>query len=212
EILSLQIERAEITHARADADAAAQIASLEAAYEAARTADEEQPLYASISGVVDSVVNLEPGAAIDASRAIVTLYNPEKVLIRAENASGALQYGMAVDVRLTGYAGQSTTTGVVVAADNVLPGEARSGYAYIAYEAPARGDFHSATVTAVTMRAEDALIAPMRAISLRDGLCTVTILDADGTLRTRHVVKAMDDGAQAWLWMGVHEGDKLITK
>ncbi len=210
-ILELQIERQTLTNEKWRVEAEAGIAALEAAYEAALTAGDEKTLCAGIAGVVDSVAQLEPGAPVS-GKALVVLRDPADALVRVDNQLGLLKYGMEVELRLSGYTSQSAAKGVVVAADNVLPGELRAGYAYVAWDASQTAAFTSASVTATTMYVPDALVASSQAVSYKDGRYYVEVLGADGTVHTRYVVKAMDDGSDAWIALGAREGDKLIVK
>lgn len=210
-ILELQIERQKLTDEAWQAEAEANISALDAAYQAAVTAGDEKTLYAGISGVVDSVAQLDPGALV-AGKALVVLRDPADAIVRVDNSGSLLKYGMAVELRLSGYSSQSSAKGVVVAADNVLPGELRGGAAYVALDAPPGGTYTSATVTATTMYVEGALAADSDGVSYKDGRYYVEILGADGAVHTRYVVKAMDNGSDAWIPLGVNEGDKLITK
>jgi multidrug efflux pump subunit AcrA (membrane-fusion protein) len=210
-ILELEIERQKLTDEKWRVEAEANIASLESAYEAAMTAGDEKTLYAGISGVVDSVAQLEPGTPV-AGKALVTLRDPSNALIQVDNSAGLLKYGMEVDLRLAGYSSQASAKGTVVAADNVLPGELRGGYAYVAWDASQPAAYNSATVTATTMYVEGALVASSQALSYRDGRYYVEVLDAEGAVHTRYVAKAMDNGSDTWIALGVNEGDKLITK
>ena len=212
-ILELQIARAELTYEKYRADAEANIASLTTAYEKAQAADEPRTLNAGISGVVYSVAQDPAGSSIDSSKMLAALYNPEKVLVRVDNSEGALRYGMEVEVRLSGWSTQTTAKGTVVSADNVLPGELRTGYAYVAYDASSKGGaYTSAQVVAITMSMKNALIVSSQAVSFDDEKSFVRILGADGTVHTRYVVKAMDSGSDVWIAQGVSEGDKLIAK
>jgi len=209
-ILELEIERQQLVDEKWQAEAEANIASLEAAYQSAMTAGEEKTLCAGISGIVDSVAQLASGALIS-NRALVTLRDPTNALVRVDDPDGLLKYGMAVELRLSSNTSQSNATGVVVAAGNVLPGELRGGSAYIAWNATGAA-YNSATVTATTMYVEGALTADSDGVTYKDSRYYVEILGADGAVHTRYVVKAMDTGTAAWIALGVSEGDKLITK
>ncbi len=210
-ILALMIERQQLTDAKWQKEAQARLASLDAAYQAALTVADEKTLYAGITGTVSSVAQLDTGALIS-GKALVVLGDPQKALVRVNNEDGLFKYGMTVELRLSGYGSQSSAKGTVVAADNVLPGELRSGAAYIAWDIAASTVYTSATVSAVTMYVADVLVAASEAVSYKDGLYYVEILGSDGALHTRYVTKALDTGSDAWIVLGVNEGDKLITK
>jgi multidrug efflux pump subunit AcrA (membrane-fusion protein) len=210
-ILTLATERQKLADAKWQVEAEANIAALDAAFQAALTAGDEKTLYAGISGYVDSVAQLDAGTVV-AGKALVVLGDPTDALVRVDDQKGLLKFGMEVDLRLSGYSSQASAKGVVVAADNVLPGELRGGYAYVAWDASATAVYTSAAVTAVTMYVEDVLVVPSQAVAYKDGRNSVEILGSDGAVRTRYVVKAMDDGSDAWIALGAAEGDKLITK
>lgn len=210
-ILTLAIERQKLEDEKWQAEAEANLAALDAAYQAALTAGDEKTLYAGISGYVDSVAQLDAGAPV-AGKALVVLGDPTDALVRVDNQKGLLKYGMEVELRLSGYSSQTSAKGVVVAADNVLPGELRGGYAYVVWDASPTAVYTSAAVIAVTMYVEDVLVASSQAVTYKDGRYFVDILGSDGAVHTRYVVKAMDDGSDAWIALGAAEGDKLITK
>lgn len=210
-ILALEIERHLMTDETWRAETEATIAALETAYAASMAATAEKTLCAGITGVVDSIAQLESGARI-AGKSLVVLRDPASALVRVDNSEGLLKYGMEADLRLSGNAKQLTTTSTVVACDNVLPSQLRAGYAYLTWDASESAAYTSATVNAVTMCVEDALVVSSHAISYKDGRYYVALFAADGTVHTRYVVKAMDTGSDAWICLGVSEGDKLITK
>lgn len=209
-ILELRIARQTYTDEKWRAEAEETIAQFEAAYQAAMTAGDEKTVYAEISGVVDSVIQIDSGALI-AEKPLAVVRDPENALVRVDNPNGLFKYGMDAELRLSGPGGQLAAKGKVVAADNVLPGALRSGYAYIAWEAAAAA-YSSATATAVTMYIPDVSVAPSQAVTYRDGRHFVEILGPDGAVHTRHVVKAMDNGSDAWIALGAAAGDKLIIK
>lgn len=210
-INELLAQKEELMLARYDASAQAELAALTAQRDAAITSSEPRNVTAGMSGVVAFASRTDAGANIQ-GRELVSIFDPASMIIRVDNSSGALKYGMKVDLTLEGN-GKATVSATVISADNVLPGALQSGAAYVLPdEQPSGVGYNRASVAARTITVKDVVVVPNDAIQYSNSKPYVRILTEDGVLRTRYVSIAMLDNSESWIILGVEPGDKLIIK
>ena len=193
-------------------EAEAKLDALRRACESAQKSGEPKPLCCSIDGVIYDISQIAEGTALTPGKSLAGIYAPETALIRVDNASGELKYGMKVDIQLSSWSNKTTGTGTVVSCDNVLPGALRTGMAYVLCESGSTAGYNNATVTAETMRVDDVMLATPGAVQYDNGHYFVQILDEEGTVHTRYVSRALESTGGVWLTGGVQDGDRLITK
>lgn len=210
-INELLAQKEEIMLSQYDAGAQAQLAALTAQRDAAVASSEPKNVNAGMSGIVAYTSRVDTGTSVN-GKELVTLFDPDSMLIWVDNASGELKYGMKVELSLDGNA-KANVTGTVVSANNVLPGALQSSAAYVLPdEAPDGIGYTRASVTAQTVSVQDAIVVNNDAIQFSNGKPYVRILTADGVVRTRYVNIGMMGSSETWIILGVEPGDKLITK
>lgn len=210
-INELLAQKEELMLAQYDAGAQAEIAALTAQRDAAVASAEPKNVTVGLSGVVAFASRTDTGANIQ-GRELVSIFDPASMIIRVDNSSGALKYGMKVELTLEGN-GKATVPATVISADNVLPGSLQSGTAYVLPdEEPSGTGYNRASVSARTISVQDAVVVVNDAIQYTNGNPYVRILTSDGVLRTRYVRIAMIGDTESWIILGVEPGDKLIIK
>ncbi|MBQ4089441.1 MAG: hypothetical protein IJC56_06145, partial [Clostridia bacterium] len=126
--------------------------------------------------------------------------------------SGALKYGMKVELTLEGN-GKAVVAATVISADNVLPGALQSRVAYVLPdEMPTGAGYNRASVYAKTISVDDVVVVNNNTIQYANSKPYVRMLTDDGIVRTRYVNIAMLGDSESWIILGVEPGDKLITK
>lgn len=210
-INELMAQKEELLLQQYSAEAQAEIASLTAARDAAVVSAEPKSVVIGMSGTVSYASRTDAGSTI-AGRELISVFDPASLIVRVDNSSGELKYGMKVELTLEGAA-KAVVTGTVISADNVLPGSLHTGLAYVLPdELPGTQSFSRATVSTQTISVQDAVIVTNQAIQYSSGKPYVRILTADGIVRTRYVNLAMLGDSESWIILGVEPGDKLITK
>lgn len=210
-INELLAQKEELLLAEYETGALAEIAALTAQRDAAVASSEPKDVTAGMSGVVAFASRTDSGTALN-GRELVTLFDPDSMLIRVDNTSGDLKYGMKVELTLEGN-GKSVVTGTVVSANNVLPGALQSNAAYVLPdEEPSGIGYTRASIAAETICVKDVVVVTNDAIQYSNGTPYVRVLTADGVVRTRYVNIGMLNNSESWIILGVEPGDKLITK
>lgn len=209
-ICELEIRKIALEGARRDVQAQQEIAALENALEARRTAGDPRPIKAPMSGVV---MEISDTGAFKSGASAATIYDPDKVIARLNDPARLFKYGMEVEITLSSRGSKTATKGVVTSCDNVLPASAKSGAAYVTFDTSKIGpDFTGASATGITMRIADVVIISPMAITYREGRASVQLLDEDGVVRTRYITRGCETNMDVWVISGVNEGDKLIIK
>lgn len=210
-INELMAQREEIMLALYDAEAQAGIASLTAQRDAAVTSHEAKPVKVGISGIVARASRTDAGTSIT-GRELAGVFSPESMIIRVDNSSGALKYGMKVELTLEGN-GKAVIAATVVSADNVLPGSLQSKTAYVLPdELPTGTGYNRASVYAETITVDNVVVVNNNTIQYANSKPYVRILTEDGIVRTRYINIAMMGENETWIILGVEPGDKLIAK
>jgi len=210
-INELLAQKEELMLAQYDASAQAELAALTAQRDAAVASSEPKNVTVGLSGVVAFASRTDAGANIQ-GRELVSIFDPASMIIRVDNSSGALKYGMKVDLALDGN-GKANVSATVISADNVLPGALQSGVAYVLPdEQPSGVGYTRASVSARTIAVKDVVVVPNDAVQYSNSKPYVRILTADGVLRTRYVRIGMLNNSESWIILGVEPGDKLIIK
>ena len=209
----LLAEKEELLLSRYIPGAEAEIARLQAEYDQAAQANEPKQLCCAAGGVLHSLIQISPGDAIPAGKALAHLYDPATLLVRVANPNGELKYGMTVNLLFSDRSAKATSAGLVVSAANVLPAAQQSGYAYIrpTEDLSALG-YPSVSATAETLRLENVLLVSDQCLEFVNAGYRVRFLDAEGGVHMRYVNRALAAGQNVWVIQGVEPGDKLITK
>lgn len=210
-INELMAQKEELLLTQYDAAAQAEIAGLTAQRDAAITSHEPKPVNVGIDGMVAFASRTDSGANIT-GRELVSVFTPDSMIIRVDNSSGALKYGMKVELTLEGN-GKAVVAATVISADNVLPGALQSKVAYVLPdEMPTGAGYNRASVYAKTISVDDVVVVNNNTIQYANSKPYVRILTDDGIVRTRYVNIAMLGDSESWIILGVEPGDKLITK
>lgn len=210
-INELMAQKEELMLEQYTAGAQAQLASLTAQRDAAVTSHEAKPVNVGITGIVARASRMDAGANIT-GRELVGVFSPESIIIRVDNSSGALKYGMKVELTLDGN-GKAVVAATVVSADNVLPGSLQGKTAYVLPdELPTGTGYNRASVYAETITVDDVIVVNNNTIQYANSKPYVRILTEDGIVRTRYVNIAMIGENNSWIILGVEPGDKLIAK
>ena len=170
-------------------------------------------LYADFSGDISYITYTSSGRQVYPWDAIVTLYNPDRMLLCVEDQQGNLRYGMKVDITCgtkTKAEKMQELTGTVIVADNILKTELHTGYAFIKLDEPLNDpSVRMIKVSADTIRVENVLVVPNNAVTMSRGQTFVTVVE-DGTEKTRYVSRAMFFGTSAWILQGLEAGQDIL--
>ena len=171
---------------------------------------EQSVLVAPISGVITDLTYLKPGEQIFTGQRLATVRSEEEMLLAVSDDGGRFRYNMEVTVEIGMARRRETVPGRVVAADNMLPNNKRSGYAFIAFTLPEGTEAKNPKVMGRIVQVEDALILPRGSATLEGGNYYVYLL-IDGQVRKRFVNAAAQNAGGIWVLQGLNEGDVIVV-
>ncbi|MGH9406853.1 MAG: efflux RND transporter periplasmic adaptor subunit, partial [Terriglobia bacterium] len=203
-------------HAQLLKSASAQLASANAAYDAAEAQLGYSEIRSSIDGVVASTP-LYPGEMASAGTPLVVVMNVSKIIARGRvspQQAAELQVGDPGTV----YPSSSTTEGVDGHVSVVSPSlDPNSTTVEVWVEAANRDDeLKPGSTVDVKMVAEsvkNAVVVPSAAILTdSDGKTTVMVVDQDNTAHQTPVRLGIREGDNVQVLSGVHEGERIVTE
>lgn len=183
---------------------------------------------APISGKVIAVA-VEEGQTVNAvqsSPMLVTIAQTNTMIVKAEIAEAdiaVMKVGLPVSFTLLGKNSKTyhaTLSSIDPAptqiSDNSTLSSSTPIYYYAHIEVPNADNAlrygMTATVAITVAQANDTLIIPMTALSLSsDGKNTVSVLGTDGKAKTVAVQIGLEDGVNAQVLSGLHEGEAVIV-
>lgn len=168
---------------------------------------------APMDGVVANVQYLSSGVTCYRGQPLLRLYDPESVLLTAgAGILGDFRVGQRVNIEYGRSNDRRTTTGVVVAADGLLPAALRGSGAAIALDEALNGDdLLNPTVTSVEIELKDVLLVPRTAVTNESGGQYVYI-DQDGSPRKRYVQVGPSDLQHTAILDGLQEGQPIVLE
>ena len=143
-------------------------------------------------------------------------------MLVVDNPGSVLRYNMPVEVQIYGSNNQTKVTGRVVAADDAIPEDQRTGYAFIQLD-PHEYNIdripRDTRVFAETVRLDDVLLIPSMGVKWEPNSNLSTIIDEeipyvtkliDGKDQLRRVEIGAGDTKNTVILSGVEEGDTII--
>lgn len=168
-------------------------------------------LVSPVDGVVQDYAFKRVDDAVMPGETLVTVVSGESVLYLAENQTLSLRYNMPVRVKVEGQ-DDVYLSGRVVAADDAIPRDERTGYALIEldpYDEKKYKLSDSPFVIAESTYVGDVLLVPNKAVEQEGDKWYVEKL-TDGVLQKRYVEPAFNNGQNTWILSGVEEGETLV--
>lgn len=212
ELAALHIRRAQVALEQYQAQQERLIAALEKEIAQMEEAGVAATLIAPFDGFVTSVNHKRAEQVVEKGEALITLEKQEGMLLRIPNASGRFRYGMQVDVQVGPASNRTMLKGEIVASDELLPQQVRTGYACVKLD-PASGTYQSLrvppSVSAAGVYAQGVFVVPSRALKIENGKYYVQKLQ-DGVKIKRCVTPAVQDVLNTWVLDGVQGGDVII--
>ena len=168
---------------------------------------------APMDGVVANVQYLSSGVTCYRGQPLLRLYDPDSVLLTAgAGILGDLRVGQRVNIEYGRSNDRRTTTGLVVAADGLLPAALRGSGAAIALDEALNGDdLLNPTVTSVEIELKDVLLVPRNAVTNESGGQSVYIYQ-DGSPRKRYVQVGPSDLQHTAILDGLQEGQPIVLE
>lgn len=175
---------------------------------------QEHPLVSPFDGVIKSVSSHKNGDTLYSWESLVQIYTNDYFLLKVDDSTGLFRYNMPVVIEIGPRNDRKIFAGRVVAADNVLSQELRTGAAYVKFD-----DIGETFVKEVTFPQVDfnvieldgVLVASKKAVSLEKGSQYVSIIE-DGAVKKRMINTGLT-GTDTYLILGgLSEGDELIIK
>lgn len=159
------------------------------------------------------------GDDISSSKDIAVISNPAEAYISAsivQEDITSLELGQTADITLDAFPDE-TFTGVL---DSMSVSPSRSGGSTVSYTVDSRFDapddkfFEGMTgsVTFITNQLKDVLIVTNRAIKSTDGVQTVQVKLADGTIEQRKITTGFSDGRNVEVQSGLEEGETVLIE
>jgi len=211
EMLELALRKLEIELERFEYRQQYSIEQQRKAYEKEKTRRETNVLISPVDGIVTELNYKKVDDAVSTSETLVVISSEEILLLRAKNDSGGLRYNMPVKVLIGNNKNQVTLTGRIVAADDAIPEEERTGYAFIELDPYDKENqkIRSPKIVAESIRLDDVLMIQRTAMTLEAGKYFVTKL-TDGMVQKRYIEAAINNTQSVWVLSGVEEGETLI--
>ena len=168
-------------------------------------------LVSPVDGVVQDYAFKRVDDAVMPGETLITVVSGESVLYLAENQTLSLRYNMPVRVKVEGQ-DDVYLSGRVVAADDAIPRDERTGYALIEldpYDEKKYKLSDSPFLIAESTYVGDVLLVPNKAVEQEGDKWYVEKI-TDGVLQKRYVEPAYNNGQNTWILSGVEEGETLI--
>ena len=168
-------------------------------------------LVSPVDGVVQDYAFKRVDDAVMPGETLITVVSGESVLYLAENQTLNLRYNMPVRVKVEGQ-DDVYLSGRVVAADDAIPRDERTGYALIEldpYDEKKYKLSDSPFLIAESTNVGDVLLVPNKAVEQEGDKWYVEKL-TDGVLQKRYVEPAFNNGQNTWILSGVEEGETLV--
>ena len=168
-------------------------------------------LIAPVDGVISEMAYKKVDDAVSPGETLVTISSEEVLLLRIKNDGVNMRYNMPVQVKSGNNKQQVILSGRVVAADDVIPEQERTGYAFIELDPYDTEEIklRALKVTANTVQLDDVLLIQRSAATLEAGKYYVTKL-TDGMVQKRYIEFGMNNTQYAWAMAGVEAGETLV--
>lgn len=213
EIMKLRIARADVELEQYRDRQARTIAAIEESIAELEAAGQDDYLLAPADGVILSTEYRFKGQQIGSGEALISFYRTDGMLMRVDNTSGNLRYGMEVGVEVgANNKSRKVLPGRVVGADDLLPIAERRNYAYIAFENPDGLKLTRPKAVGASVSVENVALVVRRAVSMDGGKHFVTVL-RDGVPQKRFINCVMVSGVpNAWVLQGLEPDDRIIVE
>ena len=212
EILTLTVEKLETELQQYKYRQQRSIEQQRKAYNEEYTQRTTDVLVSPVDGVVLSLAAKMVDDAVFPNEVLVTVATGESVLWSVQNEDLSVRYNMPVKVKVAGTADAEFLTGRVVAADDAIPADKRSGFALIEldpYDTEKYTLTNAPNVVAESIHVDDVLIVPKKTVAKENDRSVVTKLE-DGVPKKRYIETAMDNFFDVWVLVGVEEGETLV--
>lgn len=178
-----------------------------------KEAEEDLTVTAPVDGVIDSIAYMIPGSQCVRGQAVATIRNPESVMmVAATGTLGEFRVGQEVSVSYGRRNARLSTTGRVVAADNLLDETHKMGYSVIKLNEDIPVDqLGNSNATALRMDVKDVLILPRDAVQHEGGRSYVEVVTGT-TASVRYVLSGLSDGDNVMILAGLEENTSVIDK
>lgn len=168
-------------------------------------------LIAPVNGFVSDSVYKRAYDDLYVGEELATISSTDVMLMRVDNTNMGLRYNMPVVVTMGPNKKRVEVTGRVVAADNMLPENQRTGYAYIELDEDWRElDMRNPTAMGYTISLENVTLVPRKTVTLENGKYFVSKL-VDGMVQKRYVTYGLGGATALWIMDGLEEGEILVV-
>ena len=173
---------------------------------------QENVLTAPFDGIVDAVTRYNEGDKVAPGQVLVTMYATDRLLLKAEGASGKLRYNMDVIIEAGNANNRASYSGKVIAAPNILPASLSQNLTLIELDEKVTPDDLKGNISyqGKTEELQNILVVNRDAIQKEDEKTFVNILEG-GTVQKRYVVTAINNAENVWILDGLSEGQTLIV-
>ena len=217
EIQQLRIEKLQAEFEQYMYQSEQEIQQMEERIGEIRKAASENVLTAPFDGVIKEVTRYNVGDKVPVNQTLITMYSTDKLLLKAENASGKLRYNMEVVIEAGNKKNPLIFTGKVVTAPNILPSSVKKDLTLIELNASLTREQvieneqnGNIRYSAVTERLQDILVIDRKALEKEDNKFYVNILEGD-MVQKRYVVSTINNMDVAWILDGLTEGQTVIV-
>lgn len=211
DLLTLRIQRAQIAYEQFCYEQERTIAAHQDSISEMEEEMAKNVLLSPFDGVVTEFQFLWEGERLSTSQTLITLSRTDGMLLRINNPNGYFRYGMNVTIEYGPAKKRVSIGGRVVGEDSMLTEERKDGFAYIQME-PFKDNgtkFINPTVKTSSIRVENVLTVPRRAITLESGKHYVNKL-TDGVVQKRFVNHIMQNNNTVWVLEGLSAGETII--
>lgn len=179
--------------------------------ETLKTLEGDMNIYAPYDGVIDTIENVPEGTELTTSRKLLTMHSEDETLLHISEGE-SLKYNMPVTVTVGVGENQSTYSGKVVSANNILDDAYQTNAAYVKLDEKVETDnLKNITVTADVKKLNNVLLVKKFAVTEQNNDKYVSIVE-DGKVMKRPVVTGSDDGEYVWILQGLDEGQQVLIQ
>lgn len=189
-----------------------EIAALEEQIAELKESMADSVLVAPMDGVVLDMAYPRVGETVYGGDVLMTLNRTDGMLLRVDNTSGYFRCGMEVCVEVGPNNRRVALDGRVVGADELVPAEERSGYAYIEFDNPDDVKLTRPSVSAPTVRVGDVMRLKRSAVAMEAGKRYVLKLSG-GVAQKRFINCVYENNAEyTWILQGLEPGEEIIVE
>lgn len=203
----LLIEKQKLTSELYSLTALRTIKGLEENYDKLQKQDALIEILSPVDGVVKNTRDYSYGDTVSPSAVLATLYVTTDMLIQVNSRWGTPAYGVKVSIKLGTGGTARDLTGTVVAADNMLNSQDKTGKTYVRIDGGETAEYGQSLSLCFPLFAMDNVLLVDSKAVYSDGSKNYVYLLKDSARQKKYVTIAFSNSTDAWILDGLAAGD-----